>query len=328
MKQLRILTGLHAGARLKLERRQSTLGSALDADIQVSDWSQAMVLLSNDEGQDMMRLTGLDTAINGTNEIQLVDFVPHRFGEVVLCIGPHNDQAWPGDVELFSRLLAPVDETAPIARTRRFGVGVAAIAGGIVCVVLISASGALTMQRADGAVPRVPQPSLQARVSNALYTVGIKELAIRDVGDKVVVEGLVAATSDVARVRAALRPFEPASVIHRYAAASELSQSITDALANPKLHVRYDGHGVFVVEGAAEDIERLHSDAGRIAADLGAVIRRIDVAAGELPPPQRVHVDAMLVSGGMRYVQTRDGTKHLILSAVDGPDVESDVPLH
>ncbi len=330
MKQLRVLTGVHAGARLTLERLPCTVGCAEEADVQVSDWTQATARLDHDPDTDMMRLTTFDDA--GTAcATPFADFMPRRFADVVLCIGD-DDATWPGDIELMSRLLVPRADDVTVRESPRSGWGprkrTVAVVGSIACVTLLGTFGALVMPHDGGAEAHTRQQPLQERVANALRAAGLTELEVRPVGDKVAVEGLITAAADLTRVRAALRVFEHGAVLHRYAAASELSQAISDAFSDPRIHVRYAGHGVFVVDGSVLDVERLSGSAGRIAADLGPLVRRIDIAANALPPEQRVHVDAMLVTSGLRYVQTRDGTKHLIVSSTEDLDVESGLPLH
>lgn len=49
MKLLRILTGVHAGAQLRLSPAGYRLGADDDADIRISDWSGADLLLTLDE---------------------------------------------------------------------------------------------------------------------------------------------------------------------------------------------------------------------------------------------------------------------------------------
>jgi type III secretion protein D len=316
MKQLRILTGRHAGARLRLIRQRSTVGNGPDADVQIADWRHPPVLLSFEEGTGVVRLSHARPGA-ASREAVLEDFMPRRFDDIVLCVGPDDDAAWPSDVELLGRLL----KRRPQAQQRRprRGAGGWAVAGAA-CTVLLASFGGVLTQGGQKAEARAPAAPLQVRVSSALARAGLHELVVREAGRQVTVEGLVATAADVGRVRAVLRGFGPGAVVHRYAAASELAQAFTDALADPLLRVRYAGSGVFTVEGRTADVQGLRESASRIAADLGPLVRRVDVAVTELPPPQRVHVDAMLVAGDLRYVQTRDGTKHLIVSSPEGGD--------
>ena len=305
-KQLRILTGRHAGARMKLAHGHSTMGSAADAQIHVSDWKQRPVTLTID-GSDVVRLA---CRIGGAQRLTLMeDFVPRRFGDIVVCVGPADDAAWPTDVELLSRMLKPRRRKGGALGGAR-GMVIASAACAAMLTIFVSLLGH-SVNKAEAKMPRVP---LQVRVAGALAAAGMNGLSAREAGRKVVVEGLVDTTGELARARTMLRQYGDGAVIHKYAAATDLVQSISDALSDTALRVRYVGQGIFVVEGAAEDVAGLRNAASRIASDLAPVVRRIDVAVSELAPRSRVHVDAMLVTGDVRYVQTRDGTKHLIVS--------------
>ncbi|HEX6703342.1 MAG TPA: hypothetical protein VF169_01175 [Albitalea sp.] len=309
MKQLRILTGRHAGARLRLTRQQSTLGNTAEADVQITDWKHPPVALTIDEASNMIRMTtGSAGAGGAARATTLDDFVPRRFGDIVMCVGPDDGAAWPSDVELLSRMLGPKRRAQGKRR-----IGPMAIAGSIACTALLAAFVSLVLQSVNKAEAKVPRVPLQVRVAAELARMGLNEVGARDAGPKVIVEGLVDGSADLARMHSALQQFGQGSIIHKVVSASDIAQSISDALANPALHVKYGGRGVFRVEGSVVDVERLRGAAQRIAGDLGSVVKRIDVAVTELPPPQLVQVDAMLVDDELRYVQTRDGTKHLIV---------------
>lgn len=326
MKQLRILTGRHAGARLRLIRQRNTLGSGSDADLQIADWKHQPVQLTVEEGTEVVRLSYAAEGKEGsTREAVFEDFMPRRFDDIVLCVGPDNDTAWPSDVDLLGKLLKAKKERREGAKPAARHASGWAVAGGVACTVLLATFGGLVMNGANKAEARVPVQPLQVRVAGALAKTGLDGLTVREAGRKVVVEGLVGTTADVARTRATLQPFGDAFVVHKYAAASDVAQSISDALSDPELRVRYQGSGVFLVEGRVLDVDKLRNSAQRIAVDLGPMIKRVDVAVTELPPPQRVHVDAMMVAGDVRYVQTRDGTKHLIVSSTETGDLGSSV---
>lgn len=321
MKQLRILTGRHAGARLRLTRQQNTLGSDPEADVHITDWKHSSVSLAVEEGMDVVRLCAPGAHGGAMRETLLEDFVPRRFDDIVLCIGPADDTAWPSEVDLLAKLLRKKrTRTEKPAPQRSRG---AAMAGGLACTLLLGGFAALLANGTNKAEARTPLPPLQVRVAGALARAGLDGLSVREAGRRVVVEGLVDTPADVARTRALLNPFGDTGVVHRYASATSLAQSISDALADSALHVRYQRNGVFVVEGRAVETDRLRDAVQRIARDLGPMVRRIDFAVTELPPPQRAHVDAMLVSPGVRYVQTRDGTKHLIVSSTETGELGS-----
>lgn len=310
MKQLRILTGLHAGVQLLLNRRQYRIASDEDADLQISDWDQAPLILTLDEqGSDVslaLSLTGNDGQ-PGSPLGRLEDFLPRRFGDIVLCAGP--DQAeWPSDVTLMAALMSP-PKPAAVPRRSSLGlkagalVGVVALMGGLVTV--------LTTQTATSA-PVVAASPLE-RIQTALRRAQVEGLLVRQVDRRVVVEGLLPSTADMARVRTALQPFGEDQLLHRYAAASDIVRQIGDALNRPGLRVAYRGNGVFAIEGQDADPAQLQNDARRVAADIGPLVRRIDVAVAETLPTAKVRVGAMWAGDGLQYVQTADGTKHLSL---------------
>lgn len=122
MKLLRILTGVHAGAELRLSAGAHRIGADDDADIRISDWRGPDLVLTVDdsgvvsarsvtpepatvaaeelalsadggEAADTSR-TQADSsaaadasAAPDTSTVLLVDYVPMQFGDTVICIG-------------------------------------------------------------------------------------------------------------------------------------------------------------------------------------------------------------------------------------------------
>ena len=327
MKQLRILTGRHAGARLRLTRTECTLGSTDDLDVQISDWKSRPVVLTVDEGSDVVRVSTMSGSKvqGGDRSTELESLVPRRFDDIVLCVGPADDAAWPSDVDLLKRMLRKPRRRTQTVKNR---LRTTAVAGGIACSLMLAGFGVLLTNTTQSAHASAPVTPLHVQVAAALARDGLGSLQVREFDGRVVVEGLVKNSVDLAMVRQALRRFDEGRILHKYAAASSIAQSITDALADPALQVSYRGGGVFLIEGGVVDVERLRTSASRIAGDIGPLVRRIDVAVAELPPPQRVHVNAMLVSDGLKYVQTKDGTKHLIVSSTGSGDTGPASPIH
>ena len=288
MKQLRILTGRHAGARLRLTHQRYTLGAGNDTDVQISDWKHTPVVLMIDECSDVIRMAIEADDAQAGRATALEDFVPRRFGDIVLCVGSGDDNAWPGDVELLQRLMRPA------------------------------------RNRAQAGAPS-GRPPLQVRVAGALAREGLNGLSAEAAGDaKVVVSGLVNSHREIERAHAVLREFGETAVVNRYASADDLTRSISDALADASLNVRYEGSGVFLVQGAVRDVDALHSIVGRIGSDIGPLVKRIDIDVKELPPAERAHLDAMLMSPDLQYVQTPDGTKHLVVVSTAASDSSAD----
>lgn len=314
MKQLRILTGQHAGAQLPLTRRSYRIASDEEADLQISDWDQAPLILSCvEEGSDMspaLHLIGDDGLPQG-EVARLADFVPRRFGDVVLCAGP-AEATWPKDVDLMAALMRPAEAVvaAVVERPRWMGLKFGALVLG--AVLLVGFVSVLSLQT-NATANAVPPPSPSERVHQALRQTGVSGLSVRAVDRRLVVEGLLNSTAEMARVRTALQPFGEDLLLHRYAAATDVVRQIADALGRPGLRVTHRGAGVFAVDGQDLDPAQVRVEAARIAADVGPLVARLEVDVAERLPASRVRVGAMLGGDELQYVQTADGTKHLSL---------------
>jgi len=315
MKQLRVLTGRHAGMDLVLNASTYRIFDDPDADIQIADWNEQTLDLTLSEDEHGMSTAtyrlGPDSVVHA-----MADLVPRRFGDIVLCLGSAIGPAWPSDVELLGRVLTPpVSSTrtagsSALPRSRQWAVwslSVAVLAVGAAFVTVVSGS--------SRAASQVDQPSVLVRAQNAIERIGVPGLTVRVDGDGVLVEGLVATPNECAMVRAALSDLPPGAVRHRYAAASEVAQSIAEALSAPGIRVAHVAGGEFLVDGAAVGADGLQTAADRLVNDLAPLVRTIRVAVTDLPPPQRAPTGAMLHVAGMEYVQTRDGTKHISLLA-------------
>ncbi|WP_143073866.1 hypothetical protein [Roseateles sp. YR242] len=338
MKQLRILTGQHAGVQLLLTRRQYRIASDEDADLQISDWTQPPLLLTfEEEGSDvspalhLIADDGQPAALLG----RLEDFLPRRFGDIVLCAGPalaQGQAAWPSDMALMDALMRPVPPMpARTAQTTAQRAAPRQPASRLVLSALVAAAALLaalgSVLSTQTAASTAPAPSPMEQVATALRQAGVEGLTVRRVDHRLVVEGLLPGGAEMARTRAALQPFGEQQLLHRYASAADIVRQIGDALNRPGLRVVYRGQGVFAVEGqVAADPAELRDDVRRVAADIGPLVTRIDVAVEQTLPSARVRMGAMLGGDGLQYVQTADGTKHLSLRTPgdDGTAVPGD----
>lgn len=329
MKQLRVLTGRHAGVQLLLSASQYRIAADEQADIQLVDWqAESLVLELQEEGNLVTIATPLQAAAdNGVATPESFgDFEPRRFGDLVLCVGPADAQ-WPSDVELLERLMRPVKK-AVAAVSEAKGTGRAtrvAVVCAVAALAVAGAYGAVVWSNTEAAKARVVPEPLLGQVFRAVSATTLKGVSVRPAGERVIVEGLLADSAEAIALRQLLARFPAERIEHQYAAAPEIAQSISDALGSPGLVVSYRDQGVFVVGGRAMYLDKVREASARIAADLAPLVRGIEVAAAESPAPDSVPVGAMLSTDGLQYVQTRDGAKHLSLSSE--PIVElSDAP--
>jgi len=340
MKQLRVLTGVHAGVHLPLSASTYRIAADEQADIQLVDWhAEPLVLELTENGQVLALASPLNGSLHGSlnaapsatlnaasgaavdeaagASAPMADFEPRRFGDVVLCVGP-ADAAWPSDIELMERLMrparavaeaaAPVIEAAATGSRRVLAWGlVAALTLGGLLVTVIS-------RHAQAARAAVKPEPLVGQVYRAVSSAAIPEITVRAAGERVIVEGLLPDAAAAQALRQVLDRFPAERIEHQYASAADIAQSISDALDTPGLVVRYRDHGVFVIGGRAAYPDRVRDASTRVAADLAPLVRGIEVAVAPAPVPDAVPVGAMLATDGLQYVQTRDGAKHLSLT--------------
>ncbi len=307
MKSLRILTGHHAGVQTQLKQQSYSIGNNDDSDIQIIDWKHAPVVVEiNDEGKVTI-LTKIDmlASINTSNSPTVIlDFMPHRFGDIVLCVGPVA-ATWPSDLSILGRLSWP-----KIATRQRFS-PIFLTAGSIIAatLVMISAVASDSVRSVATAKSRATA-SLLAQVENALITSGADGLVARKAERGVQIDGTAADSAAVIRLRAALDQFDSELVFHRYGIATDIIRAINDAVSTISVQVNYKGAGTFLVTGHTSDLDRLLSTIQRIRSDLGLRIARIDVNVVESTVLKGNRTSAVMVSGGIQYVEAANGTKH------------------
>jgi|GEM_PF-1187683 len=330
MKQLRVLTGRHAGTDLTLSAGRYRISSDPEADIQIIDWTdEELTLELSQSGEDMT--TATFTLGTSGRAGAFVDFIPNKFAEIVLCLGSVLREQWPSDISLLQSLLDPRSPTAsdadtvdkaaqestaaqktePTARGKRRWLPWAAVSA---AVVMAGGFYAVVSNAARAAQEREPKEPPIARAQRAIERSGVHGVIAKKMPNGVVVEGMLATGSEVARLRAELSEFPAGTIQHRYAAASEIAQNISEALGAPGIRVSYVSHGDFLVTGEAVYAKKLQSDAQRLLNDLAPLVRSIQVTVTDLPPPQKMPTGAMLQADGMEYVQSRDGTKYVSIS--------------
>jgi type III secretion protein D len=322
MKILRVLTGVHAGVQVRLNVGQHyVVGAGDEADICISDWHGANLLLAVDE-TGVVRAThgGADDDRDGAPSgaavpVLIPDLVAVKFDDTVLCVGP-SEMAWPTDVDLLAPLWTPQAPAKPQgAKTRRLTliVGVATVAGlmGVVSVAAMLPGSRVTP--AQGAANSANGPMYAAKLDTMLHAAGLTDLHAATDGQAVIVKGIVRNDTDDALAKALIGRADGSTVVRRYDVATVDAQNIQDSLAMPSVKVEYSGQGVFTVMGAVASPAKVRQAVDGLRAELGANVKRIDVAITQAPPPEQpVAYSGLIESAGIRYFVSPDGTKHMI----------------
>ncbi|MFM0315442.1 secretion protein [Paraburkholderia nemoris] len=330
MKLLRILTGVHAGVELHLGAGAHRIGSDNDADIRISDWSGADVLLTVDdtgvvgaqrllpelqalaqpEAQQTLANDGAETMDPGT--VLLIDFVPMRFDDKVLCVGA-DDAVWPSDLDLLSTLLVKPHEARHEAERSRQRKLVGAVLGcAMLGAVVVIGSVLITTVVSRAALPR-DSGDLAQRVNRALAQAHMGELHARPHGNNVIVSGMVPTPEDDATVRRVLTQLSSTAIKRQYDIAQNDARDIEDALGAQRVHVAYAGQGAFDITGKVADPANVEAALTRIRHDLSANVKELRMQLTQsndsAPPPPSF--SELMSSDDVRYAETPDGIKHI-----------------
>ncbi len=333
MKLLRILTGLHAGAELQLDVLTQRIGKDDEADIRLADWTEPSMRITFDEHGEVQletldnEMLPLENAMNNSasllsattlsQKIMLADWIPQKFGGVVLCVGQAGGN-WPDDKQLLSLIFspqAPVKEvgddldilTAP-TRHKRFLLLAAAIIIGIIGININILS--QIKQRAHAEYEATVN-TLPNQLQRALKQANITGLEISTRGDLVVMDGMVNNSSDDAVVREIIERLNDIGRISpHYDIASRVAQNIAESLDLPNIKVEYLGKGTFQVSGIVTDLAGAQQALARLAPDLSSNIKKIDSRLTTIKgrPPS---YSGLMSDGNVKYVETPDGVKHL-----------------
>lgn len=327
-KEIRLLTGRHAGARIKLEPTQMRIGSDDEAHIQISDWDQPAMQLSQHEDASVT----ISDAAHPGDAIVLEDFKPRRFGNVVLCTGDADAQ-WPSDIELLETLLAPAAQPtpdaivvpepsaasatppAPAPGKHRRGLRVAGTAG--IAVLAIGGAGialpAVLHPRIDGSLHGVARQPSADDLRAALARLHQPDVTITPQGGRFDVVGLVPDRAGEALVRTTLETIAPGKIIWRIGCVDEITRDLLESLHDPALRVRYLGRREFGVTGVAKDAHAAQATLMQLSADLAPMVTQVtQQIAPDERMPMPATVESLLAVDDLQYVEGGDGTKQFI----------------
>ncbi|TAM85185.1 hypothetical protein EPN42_16095 [bacterium] len=329
-KEIRLLTGRHAGARIKLNPTLMRIGNDDAAEIQISDWDRPTMQLSHhDDGS----LTIADAAHNG-EPIALEDFKPHRFGSIVLCAG-ETDAQWPTDIELLESLLAPAatpepepmlalaahEEAQPAAPTLsaapRHHRGTHVV--GVLAVAVLAIGGAgialpAVLHPRLGISPHgiVPQPTAD-QLQRALDRLHQADVTVTPAGSRFDVVGVVPDSASETLVRTALETIAPGRIVWRLGCVDQITRDLQESLHDPALQVHYLGDREFGVSGVAKNTGAVQATLTQMSADLQPMVKHV---AQQVTPDDRLamptSVESLLAVDDLQYVEAGDGTKQFI----------------
>ncbi|SFQ04324.1 hypothetical protein [Variovorax sp. 770b2] len=321
MKRLRILTGQHVGAHLDLSQGSHVIGAHSDADVVITDWSFAPVLLcvsGESVTASWQETPPADAEGAGRKPVErsmvLAELAPREFDGIVLCVGPRK-RPWPNDVQLLSAVFSPPRKS--VVRWVREGPFARLLPW--LFTAAMAASIGLLWPGFEARSQSVPEPTLEeARVilQRALDKVSPGELTASIELRTIYVNGLVEDGQHAAAARATLAAARvPYTVVSRFAVATDIAETIRGAAGLMNASVRHNGGGVFSVVADVTDERAARASIDRIGADLSPVVKTINASLSKTlgndpmgPILSRMDQDRLSV------VQTRDGVKHIAMA--------------
>lgn len=314
IKQLRILSGAHAGAFLNLSPGTHQLGRADDCDITITDWSlDALALRIGPDGVVTAQWSGASP-----RGLRLDDLVPVDFDGVVACIGPCDD-VWPSDAQLLAALRPSTSRGAFVdVRSKAFASRRRVVSGIAAMIVALLTWGWLASASSS---PRdtgtATLASARSDLQRALDAVAPQRLAVSQTGDALMVDGLVDTPLQAHATAVAMDAVPPRFPLMRHVSvATDVAETIRGALGLPGAQVSYRGARVFSVVVESADVAATQAAIDRVAADLAPLVRRIDAVLQETPEaraPMPATLSTM-TADGVSVLETRDHVKHLVIT--------------
>jgi type III secretion protein D len=317
MKRLRILTGRHAGASLDLALGPHTTGAEPDSDVAITDWTIAPLhIVVSDSDEVLASWSEADAAGVAVQQTHcFVDFEPRAFGDIVLCVGP-ADQAWPSDLQLLDSTFKPTPRRVARWAGARLRAGAASLLAGASVLALCVMGSVALMSAPKAEMPPETVASMTARVRQALAQAGQPELKVQPDRMGLLIVGMVESTEQAQAVNAAVHGIAgPVAVVLRVAVAAEVAETIRSTVGLAGAEVKHVGDGVFSYTGEAQDPKAVRQAIDRVSADLGDVVRRIDVTLEQTDKQTAdIPILSSLKDDEISVVQTRDGVKHLVVA--------------
>jgi type III secretion protein D len=289
-KHIRILSGRHRGASLQLAPGTWRIGCDDAAAVHISDWAHATIDVTID-ADGGIRLQ------DGDATIDVVEHETLHFDGIALCIGdPATEPAAEVAVEAAA---------LPVRRRtsrRWFALGAVAVPATLLSTALLAMQPASAPAARGGLRPDIPA---------LLAGIGQGGLRVSQRDGLTVVQGVVATGADADAVRDLLRRAAPGHAVAHLAVVNDVLASIGESLHEPTLKADYAGNGRFIVTGTTRDGATVQRRLAQLAADLGPAVGRLDADVTEVRPGWSVaDSDSALDAGGLRYVQSLDGSKH------------------
>lgn len=266
---LRVLIGVHAGAKVMLNQAHYLIGNDPESDIVLSDMTIERAKLAMHSGETNCSSVTLEAG--GTTSIIEVNRA-HRIGEIVIVIA---NKRCPSDLELMTGLFsAPAEPVTAKKEKKRFKLILA-------LSVAIVAFGSTVMLQASPDRPVLKKITEKeypiTTVKRLIATLNYPGIHITARDNLIIVDGILGTKSDANKLKSSLNSLKINGIEHNYAVESEIISVILQSLAQPGIYVRYVGTGKFEVSGISDGDKQLEAKIKQLAIDLSPNVQAINV---------------------------------------------------
>jgi type III secretion protein D len=348
MKALRVLTGVHAGAQVQLAAGTWRIAGDESADVCISDWAvEDLELCIGEDGVTRLRSHNGDEVLvadfvavpfgdvvfcvgpddaEWPRDLDLLSGLwktaepeVEASGKPVESAGDASNENIEGAmlaadaVPLHATAQASAPGFAPASRRMTWRTAAVALActaaiGGLATTGVMLAG----TQPSEAANMHFDSDTLAKEVDGELHREGLADLHAVARRNSVAVNGIVSTAGDGAKAQRIIDGLAPGKVQKDYDVAQEDVDNIQQSLAGTGAAVSYSGHGVFKVSGHVQSMATFQTLIAGVRADLDDNVRRVDIDVKESPTPTPdTEYTEVVATGGLRYVETPDGTKHL-----------------
>lgn len=316
VRQLRILSGTHAGASLDLNPGRHSLGELHDCDISITDWRfDRLSLRVGADGEVLAEWAVGESA----HALRFENFMPIDFGGVVVCLGP-CEEVWPERAQMLGALQTVTAAIAAPRLSQRLRKIDRRIVSGVVATLLslVTVGWLATATSKPRDVPAPTLASSHAALQKALDGAVPGRLRVTEFKGGLVVEGLVDDGRQAALAAHAIDAMPPQFLVARHVSvATDVAETIRSAVGLAGARIAYRGNGVFDFSVSTDDVAATQSAVDRVAADLAPTVRRIDAVLQEnaaARPASPQVLSALTTEDGVNVMETRDGVKHVVIT--------------
>lgn len=310
-KEIRILTGLHAGARLSLGAGIQCIGKDNNAKVRISDWDSAELWIDVSV-DDEIHQVNLDSALEDASQLIFRNFDPRRFGDIVIAFGD-EDAKWPSDLELLEQVFRPPTPQVTTSKPKPVTHKVVKVWSVVlaICVTFFGITVTSAKQFSEPkAIARNAYLDTIPKLRECIKQHNLPELEIHSEGKKLTLKGFINSSVELQNILQELNKIAPNQVQPKVTVVSDVLENLKSSVGDSNLTFQYMGNGIFNISGTTPQAEKDQNILNRLREDLGTNLIKFELHIQPADEGFPKNTDIAVQTETMQYVQTSDGIRH------------------